>query len=75
MHICYRCVDPQDKAFAQGLALVLISLLAFIPGPIMFGTIIGKLTFKLIYSNFLHYIRFLVEYVMSTSDTLQVDAV
>jgi hypothetical protein len=37
-----RCVDPQDKAFAQGLALVLISLFSFIPGPIMFGALIGK---------------------------------
>jgi hypothetical protein len=33
---------PEDKAFAQGLVLVLVSLLAFIPGPIIFGTIIGK---------------------------------
>lgn len=38
----HRCVEPQDKAFAQGLALVLISLLSFIPGPIMFGAIIGE---------------------------------
>jgi hypothetical protein len=37
----FRCVRPEDKSFAQGLVLVLVSLLAFIPGPIIFGTIIG----------------------------------
>lgn len=37
----FRCVMPEDKSFAQGLVLVLVSLLAFIPGPIIFGTIIG----------------------------------
>ncbi|PNF14783.1 hypothetical protein B7P43_G07610 [Cryptotermes secundus] len=36
----YRCVMPEDKSFAQGLVLVLVSLLAFIPGPIIFGSII-----------------------------------
>ncbi|XP_059483092.1 solute carrier organic anion transporter family member 74D [Neocloeon triangulifer] len=36
----FRCVEPMDKAFAQGLALVLISLLALIPGPIIFGILI-----------------------------------
>ncbi|XP_065345657.1 solute carrier organic anion transporter family member 74D-like [Cloeon dipterum] len=36
----FRCVDPIDKAFAQGLALVVISLFAFIPGPIIFGALI-----------------------------------
>lgn len=41
--LCYnfRCVMPEDKSFAQGLVLVLVSLLAFIPGPIIFGSIIG----------------------------------
>jgi len=38
----YRCVAPKDKSFAQGLALVLVSLLAFIPGPIIYGTIIDS---------------------------------
>lgn len=40
--INYRSVLPQDKTMAQGLALMLISLFAFIPGPIVFGKIIGK---------------------------------
>jgi hypothetical protein len=38
----FRCVAPKDKSFAQGLSLVLVSLLAFIPGPIIYGAIIGK---------------------------------
>jgi sodium-independent organic anion transporter len=36
----YRCVATKDKSFAQGLSLVLVSLLAFIPGPIIYGAII-----------------------------------
>ena len=42
--MCYtfRCVATKDKSFAQGLSLVLVSLLAFIPGPIIYGAIIGK---------------------------------
>lgn len=36
----YRAVEPHEKSFAQGLALLLISLLAFIPGPIFYGYII-----------------------------------
>lgn len=36
----YRCVAPEDKSFAQGLSLVIVSLLAFIPGPIIYGAII-----------------------------------
>ncbi|RZF47269.1 hypothetical protein LSTR_LSTR004978 [Laodelphax striatellus] len=38
----YRCVDELDKSFAQGLSLLLISLLAFIPGPILYGYIIDS---------------------------------
>lgn len=38
----YRAVDPRDKAFAQGLSLFLISIFAFIPGPILFGAIIDS---------------------------------
>ncbi|XP_034248106.1 solute carrier organic anion transporter family member 74D isoform X2 [Thrips palmi] len=38
----YRAVDPKDKAFAQGLSLFLISIFAFIPGPILFGAIIDS---------------------------------
>jgi Organic Anion Transporter Polypeptide (OATP) family len=42
LYINFRCVDPIDKAFAQGLAMLVISLFAFIPGPILFGALIGK---------------------------------
>lgn len=41
--INYRSVLPQDKALAQGMALLLISLFAFIPGPIIYGKIIGNI--------------------------------
>jgi hypothetical protein len=36
----YRCVSKQDKSVTQGLILMLISLFALIPGPIMYGKII-----------------------------------
>lgn len=38
----YRCVSKQDKSVTQGLILMLISLFALIPGPIMFGRIIDS---------------------------------
>ncbi|XP_023159663.2 solute carrier organic anion transporter family member 74D [Drosophila hydei] len=38
----YRTVAPEDKSFAQGLALMMISLFALIPGPIIFGRIIDS---------------------------------
>lgn len=38
----YRAVEPQNKAFAQGLSLFLISIFAFIPGPILYGAIIDS---------------------------------
>lgn len=38
----YRAVSPEDKSFAQGLALMMISLFALIPGPIIFGRIIDS---------------------------------
>ncbi|XP_030564962.1 solute carrier organic anion transporter family member 2A1 [Drosophila novamexicana] len=38
----YRTVSPEDKSFAQGLALMMISLFALIPGPIIFGRIIDS---------------------------------
>ncbi|XP_071441837.1 solute carrier organic anion transporter family member 74D [Hetaerina americana] len=40
--INYRSVRHEDKAIAQGLSLLLVSLLAFIPGPILFGAIIDN---------------------------------
>lgn len=38
----YRAVPSADKAFAQGLGLWMVSLLALIPGPILFGYIIDS---------------------------------
>ncbi|XP_068150906.1 solute carrier organic anion transporter family member 74D [Drosophila tropicalis] len=38
----YRSVSIEDKSFAQGLALMMISLFALIPGPIIFGRIIDS---------------------------------
>ncbi|KAH8267512.1 hypothetical protein KR018_006415 [Drosophila ironensis] len=38
----YRAVATEDKSFAQGLALMMISLFALIPGPIMFGRLIDS---------------------------------
>ncbi|CRK86315.1 CLUMA_CG000186, isoform A [Clunio marinus] len=38
----YRCVSNQDKSVTQGLILMLVSLFALIPGPIMFGRIIDQ---------------------------------
>lgn len=40
--INYRCVEPRDKTLAQGICLFMISLLAFIPGPIIYGKVIGE---------------------------------
>lgn len=36
----YRAVSPEDKSFAQGLTLMMLSLFAMIPGPIIFGRVI-----------------------------------
>ncbi|KAH8293139.1 hypothetical protein KR044_006619 [Drosophila immigrans] len=38
----YRAVSKEDKSFAQGLALMMVSLFALIPGPIIFGRIIDS---------------------------------
>lgn len=38
----YRSVDDRDKAFAQGITLMLISLFALIPGPIIYGALIDS---------------------------------
>lgn len=37
-----RGVKKEDKSFAQGLTLMLISLFALIPGPILYGWLIDK---------------------------------
>ena len=41
----FRCVDEEDKAFAIGLGSTFISLVAWIPGPIIYGAIIGEKCF------------------------------
>jgi hypothetical protein len=38
----FRCVSVQDKSVTQGLILMLVSLFALIPGPILFGRIIDE---------------------------------
>ncbi|KAK6626495.1 hypothetical protein RUM44_008968 [Polyplax serrata] len=40
--INYRAVEAKDKPLAQGLCLFMISLLAFIPGPIIYGRVIDS---------------------------------
>lgn len=42
----YRSVSTEDKSFAQGLSLMLVSLFALIPGPIIFGRIIDSTCLK-----------------------------
>ncbi|XP_033248926.1 uncharacterized protein LOC117188745, partial [Drosophila miranda] len=38
----YRAVESGDKSFAQGLALMMISMFTLIPGPIIFGRLIDS---------------------------------
>jgi len=38
----YRSVEKRDKSFAQGVTLMIISLFALIPGPIIYGAIIDS---------------------------------
>uniref|UniRef100_U5EK85 Solute carrier organic anion transporter family member n=1 Tax=Corethrella appendiculata TaxID=1370023 RepID=U5EK85_9DIPT len=38
----FRAVKKEDKSFTQGLILMMISLFAFIPGPIVYGKIIDS---------------------------------
>ncbi|XP_037811901.1 solute carrier organic anion transporter family member 74D [Lucilia sericata] len=42
----YRSVSTEDKSFAQGLSLMMVSLFALIPGPIIFGRIIDSTCLK-----------------------------
>ncbi|XP_075153050.1 organic anion transporting polypeptide 33Ea [Haematobia irritans] len=42
----YRAVATEDKSFAQGLMLMLMSLFGLIPGPIIFGRIIDSTCLK-----------------------------
>lgn len=38
----YRSVEKRDKSFAQGVTLMIVSLFALIPGPIIYGAIIDS---------------------------------
>ncbi|XP_024880200.1 solute carrier organic anion transporter family member 4C1 [Temnothorax curvispinosus] len=38
----YRSVEKRDKSLSQGVTLMIVSLLALIPGPIIFGAIIDS---------------------------------
>ncbi|CAG0881628.1 unnamed protein product [Cyprideis torosa] len=42
MLVILRCVNPADKSMALGLNIVVYSLFAFIPGPIIYGAIIDS---------------------------------
>lgn len=42
--IFHRCVDEEDKSLSIGVTETLLSLFAFIPAPILYGVIMGKLT-------------------------------
>lgn len=42
LSMVYRCVEEKDKTVAMGFGLMLMSMFAFIPSPILFGYIIGK---------------------------------
>ena len=41
--VSVRCVEEKDKTVAMGFSLMIMSLFAFIPSPILFGYILGKL--------------------------------
>jgi Organic Anion Transporter Polypeptide (OATP) family len=40
--IHFRCVNPEDKSVAIGFSEFLLSGCAYIPGPIVFGYLIGR---------------------------------
>ncbi|GLV37583.1 Organic anion transporting polypeptide 58Dc [Carabus blaptoides fortunei] len=40
--VSVRCVEERDKAVAMGFGLMIMSLFAFIPSPILFGVILDK---------------------------------
>lgn len=42
MLLSFRCVDTRDKSLVQGILLMVFSLLALIPGPIIFGAIMDS---------------------------------
>jgi hypothetical protein len=42
MLVSYRCIDPEDKSLAIGFSIFLVSILAMLPAPILFGAIIDS---------------------------------
>lgn len=38
----YRCVKQEDKSLSLGFSEVVMALVAFMPGPILYGTVVGK---------------------------------
>lgn len=40
----FRCVKQEDKSLSLGFSEVVMALVAFMPGPVMYGTIVGKYT-------------------------------
>lgn len=40
--VSVRCVEEKDKTVAMGFGMMIMSLFAFIPSPILFGYILGK---------------------------------
>lgn len=40
--VSVRCVEEKDKTVAMGFGLMIMSLFAFIPSPILFGFILGN---------------------------------
>ncbi|KAH1029940.1 hypothetical protein HUJ05_003086 [Dendroctonus ponderosae] len=46
--VTVRCVEEKDKSVAMGFGLMLMSLCAFVPSPILFGIIMGKFQQQLV---------------------------
>lgn len=40
--VSYRCVETKDKSLAQGIGLMMVSLFALIPAPILYGAIMDS---------------------------------
>ncbi|KRT79827.1 membrane transporter [Oryctes borbonicus] len=54
--VTVRCVEEKDKSVAMGFGLMVMSLCAFVPSPILFGIIIGL--FEGIFLSYFSNIRF-----------------
>lgn len=37
-----RCVKQEDKSLSLGFSEVVVALIAFMPGPVLYGTIVGE---------------------------------